>query len=82
MAGGERGGNVARNMKSMQPPLVVIFFMTYFYKARGTMAPLDPLPLDPLPKCLKYYMEISSKYDQKTHVDNDNKFARSHTMLC
>ena len=32
-----------RNMKSMRPPLAAIFFMTYFYRARGgIMAPLAP----------------------------------------
>ena len=28
-------GGGARNMKSMGPPLAAIFFMTYFYRARG-----------------------------------------------
>ena len=32
-------------MKSMRPPLVAIFFMTHFHRARG-MAPQHPL--DPL----------------------------------
>ena len=35
-----------RNMKSMWPPLAVIFFMTYFYRDReghGHLGPLDPL---------------------------------------
>ena len=31
-----------RNMKSMQPPLAAIFFMTYFHRARGAMAPSPP----------------------------------------
>ena len=35
-----RGG--PRNMKSMRPPLVAIFFMTYFYRARGGHGPLAP----------------------------------------
>ena len=33
-------------MKSMWPPLMAIFFMTYFYRAKGDMVPLvqpDPL---------------------------------------
>ena len=34
-------------MKSMQPPSAAIFFMTYFHRARGAMAPLAPPP-DPL----------------------------------
>ena len=34
-------------MKSMWPPLAAIFFMTYLYRAGGTMAPSAP-PLDPL----------------------------------
>ena len=29
-------------MKSMWPPLVAIFFMTYLYRAGGTMAPSAP----------------------------------------
>ena len=33
-------------MKSMQAPLAAIFFMTYFHRARGSMAP--SAPLDPL----------------------------------
>ena len=41
-----RGG--ARNMKSMRPPSVAIFFMTYFHRA-GKGGPWPPrLPLDPL----------------------------------
>ena len=40
-----RGGG--RNMKSMWLPLAVIFFMTYFHRARGGHGPLAP-PLDPL----------------------------------
>ena len=35
-------------MKSTGPPSAAIFFMTYFYKAGGIMAPLRPLPSDPL----------------------------------
>ena len=31
-----------RNMKSMRPPLAAIFFMTYFYRARGAMPPCLP----------------------------------------
>ena len=34
------GGDGARNMKTMQPPLVAIFFMT-----RGCHGPLSPLDL-------------------------------------
>ena len=34
-------------MKSMRPPSVAIFFMTYFHRARGGHGPLSP-PLDPL----------------------------------
>ena len=33
-------------MKSMRPPLAAIFFMTYFHRAGGAMAP--SAPLDPL----------------------------------
>ena len=40
-----RGGE--RNIKSMWSPLVAIFFMTYFYRAGGGMAP-SALPQDPL----------------------------------
>ena len=29
-------------MKSMRPPLVVIFFMTYFHRAGGRHGPLGP----------------------------------------
>ena len=54
-------------MKSMQLPLVVMFFMTYFHRAGGG---------DPLLKCLKYHKEISNKYDQKTDVGNDKCVAR------
>ena len=32
-------------MKSMQPPLAAIFFMTYFHRVRGGMAPSAPLDL-------------------------------------
>ena len=40
-SGRVRGG--ARNMKSMRPPSVAIFFMTYFHRARGgAMAPSAP----------------------------------------
>ena len=39
-SGRVRGG--PRNMKSMRPPSVAIFFMTYFYRARGGMAPSAP----------------------------------------
>ena len=35
-----------RNMKSMRLHLVAIFFMTYFHRAWGAMAP--SAPLDPL----------------------------------
>ena len=45
-SGRVRGG--PRNMKSMGPPLAAIFFMTYFHRARGAMAPSAPPPLDPL----------------------------------
>ena len=34
-----QGGEGARNMKSMWPPLAAIFFMTYLYRAGGAMAP-------------------------------------------
>ena len=46
-SGRVRGG--PRNMKSMRPPLAAIFFMTYFYRARGGPWPPRP-PLDPLLK--------------------------------
>ena len=39
-SGLEGGG--AWNMKSMGPPLVAIFFMTYFYRARGAWPPWHP----------------------------------------
>ena len=39
-AAGWRGG--VRNMKSMWLPLVAIFFMTYFYRARGPWPPWPP----------------------------------------
>ena len=32
----------ARNMKSMQLPLAIIFFMTYFYRGRGAWPPWPP----------------------------------------
>ena len=32
----------ARNIKSMQPPSVAIFFMTYFHRAGGGHGPLGP----------------------------------------
>ena len=50
------------------------FLWIIFAKIGRTCPP--QVPLDPLLNCLKYYKEISSKYDQKTHVGNDNKFAR------
>ena len=31
-------------MKCMRPPLVAIFFMTYFHRARGAKAPFGPPP--------------------------------------
>ena len=31
-------------MKSMWPPSAMIFFMTYFYRARGAMATPNPPP--------------------------------------
>ena len=40
------------DMKSMWPPLVAIFFMTYFYRA-GNMAPSPPPPPDPLLQSLR-----------------------------
>ena len=36
------GGGGARNTKSMWSPLAAIFFMTYFYRAGGGMAPSSP----------------------------------------
>ena len=39
-SGRVRGG--PRNMKSKQPPTVAIFFMTYFHRAGGGMAPSAP----------------------------------------
>ena len=39
-SGRVRGG--PRNMKSMRPPSVAIFFMTYFHRAGGAMAPSAP----------------------------------------
>ena len=39
-AGPGKGG--PRNMTSMQPPSVAIFFMTYFHRAGGAMAPSAP----------------------------------------
>ena len=44
-------GRGARNMKSMQPPLVAIFLMTNFYRTGGGHGPLA-LPLDPLLLCI------------------------------
>ena len=41
-SGRVRGG--PRNMKSMWPPSAAIFFMTYFYRARGGHGPLGPPP--------------------------------------
>ena len=36
-------------MKSMRPPLVAIFFMTYFHRAGGGGVGMDPsAPLDPV----------------------------------
>ena len=43
---GGGGGCRARNMKSIRPPLLAIFFMTNLYRTGG-MAPSLP-PLDPL----------------------------------
>ena len=41
------GGGGARNIKSMRPPSVAIFFMTYFDRAVGGGA-WPPRPPDPL----------------------------------
>ena len=41
-SGRVRGG--PRNMKSMRPPSAAIFFMTYFYRARGGPWPPWPPP--------------------------------------
>ena len=41
-SGRVRGG--PRNLKSMRPPLVAIFFMTYFHRARGGPWPPRPPP--------------------------------------
>ena len=35
-------------MKSKRPSLVAIFYMTYFYRARGAIMPHSASPLDPL----------------------------------
>ena len=42
-SGRVRGGG-PRNMKSMRLPLAAIFFMTYFHRTRGAMAPSPPAP--------------------------------------
>ena len=44
-----------RNMKSMRPPLAVIFFMTYFHRPGG--GGIAPRPLDPL-LVFSFYFEI------------------------
>ena len=43
-----RWGGGPRNIKSMQPNSVAIFFMTYFYRAGegGAWPPRPPWPLD------------------------------------
>ena len=43
-----------RNMKSMGPPLVAIFFMTYFYRAGGGHGTLGT-PLDPLLSSIDHF---------------------------
>ena len=40
-------GGGARNMKSMWPPLVAVFFMTYFYRAWGGGGAWPPRPPPP-----------------------------------
>ena len=39
------GGGGARNMKSIRPPSVAIFFMTYFTGPGGAWPPIPPDPL-------------------------------------
>ena len=56
------GGGGARNMKSMRPPLVVMFLMTYFYRAGG--GAWLPRPPDPLLVVLKPKSEISMMSNQ------------------
>ena len=45
-------------MKSMQPPLADIFFMTYFYRAG---VPWPPCPPDPLLSNGKVWKTIATK---------------------
>ena len=40
-----RGGEGARNMKSIRLPQAAIFFMTYFYRTVGGGMPPPPYPL-------------------------------------
>ena len=71
-SGRVRGG--PRNMKSMRPPSAAIFFMTYFYRARGghgPLAPLDPLlETGQLGKALSYFWgQVMSNHDSESEWD-------------
>ena len=92
-SGRVRGGG-PRNMKSMRPPSVAIFFMTFFHRARGGgHGPLAP-PLDPLLRIWKaehflennYYLlsEVIGrmKWDTRYFVDITATFLRSCFCFC
>ena len=78
-SGQVRGGR-ARNMKSMQPPLAAIFFMTYFHRAGGGgHGPLSPPP-DPLLMVLVRRCRFSVHSAVTIFVDKQGKGPRQMTL--
>ena len=55
-------------MKSMRPNLVAIFFMTYFYRTRGAMAP--SASLDPLPLPINVMVTMTKLFDVNRSLNN------------
>ena len=60
-----------RKMKSMWPPLMTIFFMTYFYKAGGTL-PFLPLDAQRWKGWARHtdYQEVGRCYTQEVNLRN------------
>ena len=54
-------------MKFMRPPLVAIFFMTYFHRARGGMAPSPPP--DPLLSLRLFHLTSTKFHPEKTYTN-------------
>ena len=80
----------ARNMKSMRPPLAAIFFMTYFHRAGGAMAPSAPLPGSATDCCSQLCCCVGSTSTNYEIWDSDDmavqrsllhKFFKGHQIL-